>query len=120
MEHDLQKWIISYLRKHNVLVIETDIMDGLKFLSNPKTRIAYINHHKAMGWIKGTPDLIIFETNGKYRCVELKDGNKYKQSAEQKEFEKKIQELNGKYEVWTTFGDAVEYVENLREQGVRE
>lgn len=119
MEHDLQKWIISYLRKHNVLVIETDIMDGLKFLNNQKLRIAFISYHKAMGWVKGTADLIIFEKNGKYRCVELKDGNKYKQSTEQKEFEKKIQELGGKYEVWKSFEDAVSYIDNLREKGVR-
>lgn len=97
-EHELQKSIIQYCRLQNVLVFQTDIMDGLKFFSqNDPRRFNFISHHKAMGYIKGQPDLVVC-LKDKVLFVELKTA-KGKQSKEQKEFQTKCKELNLDYYV---------------------
>lgn len=90
-EHTLQFQIVEFLRLKGFIVIDCDIMDGLKFCSG-HMRFAFINYHKKMGYVKGQPDLIVLK-NGKFWLLELKS-EKGKQSIEQIEYQK-LCEVNG-------------------------
>ena len=116
-EHNLQKFIVSYLRKNNIFVFETDVMDGLKFLSRQSDRLVFINHHKSMGYINGQSDLVILE-KGTCLFVEVKTA-KGRQQESQKIFEEKVKSHGMRYVIWRDVEDAVEYVKNLKEEGVR-
>lgn len=83
-EHILQQQITQYCRLRHFIVIDCDIMDGLKYAKD-SARFPFIIHHKRMGYQKGQPDMIIMK-NGKVWCLELKSA-KGKQSKEQKEYQ---------------------------------
>lgn len=83
-EHSLQFQVVEYLKLRKFIVIDCDVMDGLKYAYD-KYRFPFIVHHKKMGYIKGQPDLIAMK-NGKSWCIELKT-TKGKQSKEQKEYQ---------------------------------
>lgn len=117
-EHEIQKFIVSYLRRNNIFVFETDVMDGLKFLTRQYDRLVFINHHKKMGYYKGQSDLVILE-KGTCRFVEVKTAKGHQQES-QKEFEEIVKAHNMKYEIWRDIDDAVDYVKNLRERVVDE
>lgn len=93
-EHNLQIRLVQYLRLRHFIVVDTDIMDGLKYVNN-YTRYAYIVHHKRMGYMKGQPDMIIMK-NGKVWCLELK-AQKGRQSKEQKQYQQLCKENNIPY-----------------------
>lgn len=110
-EHDLQKQIVGYLRSNGILTIGTDVMSGLMFFGKNQTgRMCFINHHKRMGYTIGQPDLVLLLNDGKTLLVELKDGNKNKQSQEQEYFEVLAKIRSHNYVVWKKFEDAVEFV----------
>lgn len=110
-EHDLQKQIVGYLRSNGILTIGTDVMSGLMFFGkNQIGRMCFINHHKRMGYTVGQPDLVLLLNDGKTLLVELKDGNKNKQSQEQEYFEVLAKIRSHNYVVWKKFEDAVEFV----------
>lgn len=83
-EHILQQQITQYCRLRHFIVVDCDIMDGLKYAKD-SARYPFIIHHKRMGYQKGQPDMIIMK-NGKVWCLELKSA-KGKQSKEQKEYQ---------------------------------
>lgn len=82
-EHSFQKQLSNLLRAKGYYVIQTDVMSGLMFVGkNPNKRFSFINHHKAMGYTKGQPDLIAYK-NKKTFFIEVKT-DKGALSAEQK------------------------------------
>ena len=83
-EHILQQQITQFCRLRHFIVIDCDIMDGLKYAKD-SARYPFIIHHKRMGYQKGQPDMI-FMKKGKVWCLELKSA-KGKQSKEQKEYQ---------------------------------
>lgn len=104
-EHSFQFQVVEYLKLRKFIVIDCDVMDGLKYAYD-KYRFPFIIHHKKMGYIKGQPDLIAMK-NGKVWCLELKS-IKGKQSKEQKEFQKRCVDNNIKYLVVRDFKDIEE------------
>ena len=107
-EHLFQQQVIQYLHMFNIFVFETDVMDGLKFLNTEKQRLAFIQHQKNMGYIKGQPDLVAV-LNNKVVFIELKT-QKGKQSKEQKEVEKEIKKRGVDYIVVRNLEDLKEYL----------
>ncbi len=101
-EHSFQFQIVEYLRLRKFIIIDCDIMDGLKY-AQQKYRYPFIMHHRKMGYIKGQPDLIIMK-KGKVWCLELK-APKGKQSKEQKEFQKICEDNQIPYLVIREFED---------------
>lgn len=103
-EHSLQKIICKLLDCYKVFHIQTDVMDGLKFCVSQKSRMAFINHHKAMGYQKGQSDLVLILPN-RVVFVEIKNGKIGRQSEDQRRFQKKVEELGHEYLVWRTIQD---------------
>ena len=114
MEHNLQKTIVAYLRRCNIFCFEADVMDGLKFCKNQQTRLAFINHHKAMGYVKGQPDLILIIPSGNVVFVELKNGKKGRHTKEQKQFKDLVKCFGLDYLLWRSFDECVEYVKKIK------
>ena len=112
-EHILQKQFIELLHLHNILVISTDIMDGLKFCGNEKNRFSFISHHKQMGYVKGQPDLIVIIKDAVV-FVEMKFDNG-RQTKEQKQFEKRVKELVHNYIVLHSWRECEEFVKAITE-----
>lgn len=106
-EHNLQIRLVQYLRLRHFIVIDTDIMDGLKYAKD-SARYPFIIHHKRMGYMKGQPDMIIMK-NGKVWCLELKS-NKGKQSKEQKEYQRMCLENNIPYIVVKDVEDLIKEI----------
>lgn len=107
-EHLLQQQIIQYLHMFNIFVFETDVMDGLKFLNTEKQRLAFINYHKQLGYVKGQPDLVAV-MNGKVVFIELKT-DKGRQSKEQKEVEQEIKNRGVDYIIIKSLEDLQNYL----------
>lgn len=109
MEHDLQKSIVKLLRLKGILAFQTDVMDGLKFCKTNGMRMAYIFHHKQMGYIKGQSDLVLVLPN-EVVFVEIKNGKAGRQSPEQKKFQKMIESIGHKYLVWRKIEDCEDFL----------
>lgn len=110
MEHDLQTAIVSYLKLKHVFCFETDVMSGLQYFNHKDPRrYAFINHHKAMGYIPGQPDMILLLNNGKTVFVELKQKGCY-QRKEQRNVQKEIESLGHTYFVWKSLDDAINFI----------
>ncbi len=106
-EHKIQYAIVELLRYYKILVVETDIMSGLRYFgSKDPRRFAFINHHKKMGYVKGQPDLILILKNETV-YVEVKD--KGKQSPEQIDFQKEVESRGQRYLVWDSFEQAEKF-----------
>lgn len=114
-EHNLQKAIHECLDFNGIMHIQTDVMDGLKFCKTLQTRMAFINHHKQMGYIKGQSDIIIILPS-KVVFVEIKNGKAGRQSAEQKAFQKMVEELGHEYMIWRDIGDCVIFCEKNKKR----
>lgn len=115
MEHDLQFQIVSFLRLSGYMVFQTDVMDGLKFCGNNQNmRMAFINHHKKMGYIKGQSDLIVLRKGGECVFAELKT-KKGVQSREQKDFQKQVESLGFRYYIWRDVKDVAQFVKDNRD-----
>lgn len=114
-EHKLQKAIVENLRWNGIRVVETDVMSGLMFLDKrPSTRYSFINHHKAMGWSKGVPDLILALNNGETLWVELKDGNNNDTTDEQEYWLLKLREIGHNAVVWRSQKDADDFIKSYK------
>ena len=107
-EHLFQQQVIQYLHMFNIFVFETDVMDGLKFLSTQQQRLAFIQHHKNMGYVKGQPDLVAV-LNNKVVFIELKT-DKGRQSKEQKAVEQEIKNRGVDYIVVRSVEDLQNYL----------
>ena len=111
-EHNLQFRVVEFLRLRKYIVVDTDIMDGLKYISGryrretDNLRYAFIIHHKKMGYTKGQPDLIAMR-DGKVYCLELISQHG-KQSKEQKLYQEMCQKNNIPYIVVKDFADLKE------------
>lgn len=110
MEHLLQKSIIQYCKLKDIFIFETDVMDGLKFLNNQQSRLAFIQYHKNMGYVKGQPDLVAI-MNNKVVFIELKT-DKGRQSKEQKAVEQEIKKRGCEYIVIRSLEDLHNYINN--------
>lgn len=95
-EHTIQKEIVSYLRSKGYYTIGTDVMSGLGFLGNNQgKRIAFINHHKGIGYTKGQPDFVAIKGSDIY-FIECKD-HKGTRTKEQKEIAEILQKQGLNY-----------------------
>ena len=120
-EHTLQKQIVEALRWNGIITIDTDLMSGLMFLGEDiGKRYAFINHHKAMGWSKGTPDLILVLRGGEVLFVELKDGNNNNPTFEQQAFMASLQRLGHTGVVWRTLDDCRDFIKGYKNCIARE
>lgn len=103
----MQYRIVEYLKLRHFIVIDCDVMDGIKYITFSKKQImldpyksnnqrfVFIAHHKKMGYIKGQPDLIAMK-DGKVYCLELKT-SEGKQSKEQKAYQEMCERNNIPY-----------------------
>ena len=107
-EHIIQEKIVDYLCKRWCVPIDTDVMDGLKFAQNDVARITYINRHKARGYINGQPDIILILPQGKVLLVEVKTPNG-RQSDAQKAYQKAVENMGHRYEIWRSVADAEKF-----------
>lgn len=101
-EHSFQYQIVEYLRLRRFVVVDCDVMDGLKY-TKTEYRYPFIMHHRKMGYIKGQPDLIVMK-KGRIWCLELKS-EKGRQSKEQKDFQAVCAENFVSYLVIRKFDD---------------
>lgn len=108
-EHRIQKQIVMFLRLKNILVFETDVMDGLKLTRTEEERFSYIKHHENMGYVVGQSDLVIV-LNDVVIFLEVKDLKKY-QTPNQKLFEKKVKGLGHQYYVVRSLEDVMGILE---------
>jgi hypothetical protein len=76
--------------------------------------MAFINHHKKMGYMKGQSDLIVLKKGGFCIFAELKT-KKGVQSPDQKEFQRKVEELGFRYYIWRDVNDVAKFVKENRE-----
>jgi len=115
-EHASQKTVVALLRLSGAIVIDADVMDGLKFFGDDdQRRYQFIRHHKEMGYTKGQPD-IVFIRAGRVFFVEMKTATG-RQSPEQKEFERQIEESGQTYLVWRSINDCEKWIDAQRHNG---
>lgn len=114
-EHDFQKQAVDLLRRFGVLVISADVMDGLKFLpaKDGRARSMFVNHHKAMGYLPGQPDLMIFGQGGRVWFFELKT-RKGAQRETQKMFEEICIKKRIPYGIWRDIDEVYRWYNNNR------
>ena len=112
-EHALQYNIVRALKMSGFIVLDTDVMDALKYFGrNNANRYAYIAHHKGMGYTKGQSDLIVGK-NGKFWALELKTATG-RQSPEQREFQAKCQENGLDYRVIRGIQEIEEFIKGVQ------
>lgn len=119
-EHLVQEQIVAFLRRHWCIPIDTDVMDGLKYMAERKSdtlavkmqkkqaRIKYTTIHKARGYTNGQPDLVVLMPSGQVLLVEVKEP-RGRQSTEQKIYQMAAENLGFKYVIWRSLADAVEF-----------
>lgn len=103
-EHCFQFQVVEYLRLRKFIVVDCDVMDGLKY-AQPKYRYPFIMHHRKMGYVKGQPDLIVMK-KGRVWCLELKS-DKGRQTKEQKDFQQLCMENQIPYLVIKNLEDVI-------------
>lgn len=97
-----QKQVVQYLRLNRIFVFS--VPNGVN-IKSPRTRADM----QAAGLTAGVSDLFILLQDGKYAAIELKTESG-RQSPNQKEFEYKVLNTGGQYEVWRTLSDAENFV----------
>lgn len=119
-EHLVQEQIVNFLRRHWCIPIDTDVMDGLKYMAERKfdtlavkmqkkqARIKYTTIHKARGYTNGQPDLVVLLPSGQVLLVEVKEP-RGRQSREQIIYQQAAENLGFKYVIWRSLSDAVEF-----------
>lgn len=112
-EHQLQKLICNLLSYAGIYFFETDVMDGLKFCGSEKQRLAFINHHKAMGYKPGQSDLVIILPK-RIVFVEIKNGKVGRQSEAQKKFQKVVESNFFEFQLWRNVEDCQTFIRKLR------
>lgn len=104
-EHQLQAWVIKYLRINGIFCFATPNMG--------KRSVAAGRYFKAEGLVAGVADLTLLLPDGEAVFVELKVG-KNTQTDSQLEFESKVKKLGFTYLLWTTQQDAIDFVKGLK------
>lgn len=111
-EHALQYNIVRALKMSGFIVIDTDVMDALKFFGHKNyNRFNYINHHKNMGYTNGQADLIVGK-NGQFWALELKN-QKGRQSPEQKLFQARCEEQGLEYRVIRSIAEIEKFIDSV-------
>ena len=112
-EHSLSCQVARYLRTRGYITLDCDVMSALRYLPARETarRVMYINSHTAMGYTKGQSDLVVLSPNGKTTYVELKNGKANNQSSYQKIFENEVTKRGGRYVIFRTLDDCINFVE---------
>lgn len=117
-EHTLSCQVASFLRLSGYVVVDTDVMSGLRFLGNNQhSRVLYINDHKMMGYTKGQSDLVVLSPQGKTTFMELKNGKVGRQSDDQKLFQKDVEKRGGSYVIVRNMQDVADFVRKDRDYG---
>lgn len=119
-EHALQKKIVEGLRFNGIMVFETDVMSGIGYFDKKDPRrYRFIEHHKKMGWQKGTPDLVLVLKDA---ClfVEVKNGKSYNPSFEQKSIISTLQRLGHHAVVWRSLDDFRDFIKGYKNYLARE
>ena len=119
-EHSFQYSVVRVLRANGFLVIDTDVMDALKYLgSNPRDyrRFSFISHHKNMGYTNGQADLIV-GNNGHFWALELKTATG-KQSQDQKLFQVMCERRGLSYRIIRSFQDVDEFIKEVDKLGAK-
>lgn len=112
--------MVKDLRSAGFITFGTDVMDGLKFCGHRETtRIAFISHHKQMGYMKGQPDLVAISPCGAVTFIEFKTSNG-KQSPEQKAMQAKITSMGLEYLMWNSWRQVKEFISNFDREGKNE
>ena len=117
-EHAFQYSVVRVLRANGFLVIDTDVMDALKYFgSNRKDyrRFSFISHHKNMGYTNGQADLIV-GNKGHFWALELKT-NKGVQSPDQKLFQVMCERRGLSYRIIRSFDDLDEFIKEVNQLG---
>lgn len=113
-EHALQYNIVRALKMSGFIVLDTDVMDALKYFGrNNANRYSYISHHKGMGYTKGQADLIVGK-NGKFWALELKTATG-RQSPEQREFQAMCQEKGLDYKVIRGIQEIEQFIQGVND-----
>ena len=108
-EHTLQERVVEVLRRHWCIAIDTDVMDALKWSPSDLARIKYIKHHKARGYVKGQPDIVLLMPRGRCVLVEIKEQKYGRQSDEQKAYQTAAENLGYEYYIWRSVADAEKF-----------
>ncbi len=116
-EHSFQYSVVRMLRANGFLVIDTDVMDALKYLGshNDRRRFSFISHHKNMGYTNGQSDLIV-GNNGHFWALELKTATG-KQSQDQKLFQVMCERRGLSYRIIRSFQDVDEFIKEVDKLG---
>ena len=116
-EHSFQYSVVRVLRANGFLVVDTDVMDALKYLGsyNDRRRFSYISHHKNMGYTNGQSDLIV-GNKGHFWALELKT-SKGVQSADQKLFQEMCERRVLSYRIIRSFQDLDEFIKEVYQLG---
>lgn len=113
-EHALQYNIVRVLKMSDFIVLDTDVMDALKYFGrNNANRYSYIAHHKGMGYTNGQADLIVGK-NGQFWALELKTQTG-RQSPEQKLFQAMCEEKGLEYRVIRSIADIENFIKSVNE-----
>lgn len=117
-EHSFQYSVVRVLRANGFLVVDTDVMDALKYFgSNHRDyrRFSFIKHHKNMGYTNGQADLIV-GNKGHFWALELKT-SKGVQSADQKLFQEMCERRGLSYRIIRSFQDLDEFIKEVYQLG---
>ena len=113
-EHALQYNIVRALKFYGFIVLDTDVMDALKFFrNNDVKRYSYILHHKCMGYTKGQADLIVGK-NGKFWALEFKTATG-RQSPEQREFQAQCEKNGLDYKVIRSIQEIEQFIKGVND-----
>ena len=117
-EHSFQYSVVRVLRANGFLVVDTDVMDALKYFgSNLRDyrRFSFIKHHKNMGYTNGQADLIV-GNKGHFWALELKT-SKGVQSVDQKLFQEMCERRGLSYRIIRSFQDLDEFIKEVYQLG---
>jgi hypothetical protein len=110
-EADIQKTVVEYIRDYHPEILFTMSPAGV-LSGNKQQRIIRHIQNRAMGYHKGTPDLMIFLANRGYHglFIELKAG-KNTQTDEQIEFQARAGENRYLYKLCRSFEETREVID---------
>lgn len=111
-EAELQKEIVKRLSiyKDLFIIYNDPVSPAMKFIHDPRMRMAFIQYSKSRGWEKGSTDLIII-WQGKVTFLELKHDGKAKGrlSQEQILYKERVEAAGYEWVSWRTIDECVEW-----------
>lgn len=116
-EHLLSCQVAKHLRKRGYITLDCDVMSALRYLppKDATRRVMYINSHTSMGYTRGQSDLVVLSPKGVTTYIELKNGRANNQSPQQKIFENEVLRRGGRYVVFRTIDDCVNFTSETGE-----